>query len=45
MLMVIQFLDKISFKNHIKLKLYSVETNFRELIKEIRKKTKTNSKI
>ena len=40
MLMVIQFLDKISFKNHIKtkLELYSVETNFRELIKEITKK-------
>jgi hypothetical protein len=45
MQMVIQFSHKISLKNHTKLKLYGVETKFRELIKEIRKKTKTNNKI
>jgi hypothetical protein len=45
MQMAIQFLHKISLKNHTKLKLYSVETKFRELIKEIRKKTKSNNKV
>jgi hypothetical protein len=45
MQMVIKFLHQISFKNHTKLILYSVETKFRELIKEMRKKTKSNNKI